>query len=539
MSNKKMPALLTFQGGGAKGIVHVGALAAVDELDLEICGVSGTSAGAMVAALVAAGYKAKELLDPDTGTHLLQSLGAAHGFIKPTDFFHPLGWTLIRGLRFVAGNVRFVLGTWLFFLAGLSYLHVWYPISGLIGIGMLLVIAVAVVALLLVGLTGVERVRGFIDVCLRTKVPSANGAVTFRDLQEAGCAPLKIVATNVSDSCAEVFSFERTPDVAVADAVAASICLPIVFRPWVFECPRFDGVDVESAKRRFLDGGMISNLPAWTLDRERARRPDCVSIAFSILPEKLEQNRSKHWLLAVAPSIISGALELHTRAIDRMVHVPIKCSLDLFAFDASAPTLREAVAKSLAAVRVRLQEQLSSDYPDLLKAACMQIQNDMLAFLERGVGIWYPGEQKAEIKTAIVGVPRGPAGELKTLYSTGYSTEVPTFDPEIMMESWRAGEAVALECDRQEGGEWPDEYWSFVIPVSFREDEANREERLNGRREAPMIVIIETDARFLFRSENGKKESEYVIASMNELVIGFCDDYRIYDALQATTGNVW
>ena len=54
-----------FQGGGAKGYAHVGALKAAEERDIKFVRIAGTSAGAIVAALAAAGYSADELLNPD------------------------------------------------------------------------------------------------------------------------------------------------------------------------------------------------------------------------------------------------------------------------------------------------------------------------------------------------------------------------------------------------------------------------------------------------------------------------------------------
>jgi NTE family protein len=60
-----------FEGGGVKGIGLVGAVAATEELHYEFCNVAGTSAGAIVAALVAAGYRAQELRD------IMQSLDYA------------------------------------------------------------------------------------------------------------------------------------------------------------------------------------------------------------------------------------------------------------------------------------------------------------------------------------------------------------------------------------------------------------------------------------------------------------------------------
>ena len=47
-----------FEGGGAKGAAFVGALEAMEKHDLWFQRVAGTSAGSIVAALIAAGYRA-------------------------------------------------------------------------------------------------------------------------------------------------------------------------------------------------------------------------------------------------------------------------------------------------------------------------------------------------------------------------------------------------------------------------------------------------------------------------------------------------
>ena len=52
---------LVFEGGGVKGIALIGALAVLEERGYEPQGVAGTSAGALLAALLAAGYTATEL----------------------------------------------------------------------------------------------------------------------------------------------------------------------------------------------------------------------------------------------------------------------------------------------------------------------------------------------------------------------------------------------------------------------------------------------------------------------------------------------
>ncbi|MBY6203173.1 patatin-like phospholipase family protein [Maritalea mobilis] len=60
-------AFCVFEGGGAKGVAHLGALKAIQQDQaLNICGYAGTSAGAVVAALAAAGWKPDELLSVDS-----------------------------------------------------------------------------------------------------------------------------------------------------------------------------------------------------------------------------------------------------------------------------------------------------------------------------------------------------------------------------------------------------------------------------------------------------------------------------------------
>lgn len=53
---------LVLSGGGARGISHLGVLAALEEYDLRPTHISGASAGAIVGALYAAGHKPAEIL---------------------------------------------------------------------------------------------------------------------------------------------------------------------------------------------------------------------------------------------------------------------------------------------------------------------------------------------------------------------------------------------------------------------------------------------------------------------------------------------
>ncbi|NMH26891.1 patatin-like phospholipase family protein [Flavobacterium silvaticum] len=63
-AQKQRPKIaITLSGGGAKGMAHVGVLKAIDSAGLKVDYVTGTSMGAVVGGLYAAGYSANEILD--------------------------------------------------------------------------------------------------------------------------------------------------------------------------------------------------------------------------------------------------------------------------------------------------------------------------------------------------------------------------------------------------------------------------------------------------------------------------------------------
>lgn len=62
---------VVLSGGGAKGLAHIGVLRVLEEAGVEVSYIGGTSMGAIIGGLYAAGYSANELdsifnsLDPD------------------------------------------------------------------------------------------------------------------------------------------------------------------------------------------------------------------------------------------------------------------------------------------------------------------------------------------------------------------------------------------------------------------------------------------------------------------------------------------
>ncbi|HUI22004.1 MAG TPA: patatin-like phospholipase family protein, partial [Methylocella sp.] len=62
-----MKAYGVFEGGGAKGYAHVGALKAIEERGIELEAVAGSSIGAEIALFIAAGFTADELFRTTEG----------------------------------------------------------------------------------------------------------------------------------------------------------------------------------------------------------------------------------------------------------------------------------------------------------------------------------------------------------------------------------------------------------------------------------------------------------------------------------------
>ncbi len=92
---------------------------------------------------------------------------------------------------------------------------------------------------------------------------AGNRRATFADFKHRGFRDLHIVASNLSRRRVEDFSFETTPEVAVADAVRMSMSIPLYFEALRFDGKKFGYGDY------YVDGGLYSNYPIHLFDQER------------------------------------------------------------------------------------------------------------------------------------------------------------------------------------------------------------------------------------------------------------------------------
>lgn len=275
-----------FEGGGAKGITHVGALAALEREKVTLAGVAGSSAGAIVAALIAVGYSAQEIYDPGK-TNILR-----RDPLNPLDPIDLLGrdkWGAIQRLRPLRSSLSTVVRAGLVLLA----LSLAAPVAAAHGHGWLAAVMIvllpmaAVLAALAVwrfahpiivqrGYFDSTELRRILNGLLRDKLKAhyiANGdpdrpvpdIVRFSDIDPDDgnvrqCRRLKIIVSDARTR--EPVTFDRTTGaVSVADAVAASSAIPIVFAP-----PEIEGAPRAAT---YVDGGLVANLPVWAFAREK------------------------------------------------------------------------------------------------------------------------------------------------------------------------------------------------------------------------------------------------------------------------------
>ena len=192
-----------FEGGGVKGIAYVGAMEELEKRNIlgSIIRVGGTSAGAINATLVALGYSNNETREILQDLDFNNFMDDSWGVVRDTD-------RLIQEFGWYKGD---------FF-------------------------------------------RNWIGQIIRAKTD--NSESTFADLeamkQKKGFRSPYFMGTNLSTRFSEIFSFEHTPRLCVADAVRRSMSIPLFFA-----ARRSSRGDV------YVDGGVLDNYPIKLFDRKK------------------------------------------------------------------------------------------------------------------------------------------------------------------------------------------------------------------------------------------------------------------------------
>ena len=482
-------AFVAFAGGGAKGVVHVGALKSLEEREVALKGVAGTSAGAIVAALVAAGFCADDLIDAASGRTILERLSEIDPKVsRATDLFGKAGWFRVRVFRFLLRlPVPFPVLVATFWaiplvlallIAWLVPKHVlWWTVGAwaATGAGLWLFYRQVVG-----GLADVRSFRNALAELLRCQLfpNEPDRVVCMGDFGRDGRPELKIVSANLSLRALHLFSADRTPDTPVADAVAASICLPVIFRPWTIN------------GELHVDGGIVSNLPAWPFDEERELDPEALTIAVEIEDRAPSRMLGRYsWLPAAVRTALFGSGELNLRVAGPAEHLALPTSFDLLDFDKSGTDAAAEVRQVAEAAGVRLDRRLFR-LPEIYRNACQVAQ----ALAVDGLGLPAGGRPGGpRIRVAVGRLERGYMHSLRLSHSVGFENDsdesmlVP-LEGSVAGAAWRERESrvetYPLAPERDLPGDanrlrrkvrWADVKWVMCIPIL---DEVSGEPRL-------------------------------------------------------------
>ena len=210
--------MAAFEGGGVKGAAYAGAYEAAAAAGIRFSKVGGSSAGSVVAALIAAGATAPSIRQRMLDTDFLALVAPPRTQDAP---FKKSGvLKLVSALSFM--NCRFLNVIVAGGLHSTSALYDWVE-------------------------------KNLREVLLEQGRSVPDRHIHFKDL----VLPLYIVATDVAQKRPKVWSCDATPDEPVALAVQSSCAIPVFFQP------------VTSGASVLVDGGAISNLPTHVFSKSK------------------------------------------------------------------------------------------------------------------------------------------------------------------------------------------------------------------------------------------------------------------------------
>ena len=418
----RVRAFVALAGGGARGVVHVGAVRALERQGVEVLGWAGTSAGAIVATLAAAGFRADDLVSEDGRRSILDRFNAVdHRVHRATDLFGFGGWPLIVLFR----EASAVLG---WFLALFATAAVALPLASVFMVahhsmsawatpvwiwdGLFACVAAAAL-LALFGLTSMARLRRSLGLVLQQRLfPDEPGRVVrMSDFDgRDGRSVLKIVASNLRSRDLELFSADNGQNAStpVADAVCASICLPIIFRLW------------KIGAARYVDGGIVSNLPAWPFDEERALDPAALTLAFDIPASAVTSSPGPlNWLPATIQTGFFGRALLNLRGMRQVELVELETSLGVLDFDLDREQLVREVGDATNAAETALDRRLFQE-PRVLRAACEAARTSVLDVLAQAGSEVLPAGGAGRVRVAVAGPDRGFVRTVRRRQTAGF-----------------------------------------------------------------------------------------------------------------------
>jgi NTE family protein len=179
---------------------------------------------------------------------------------------------------------------------------------------------------------------------------------------------------------------------------------------------RFTETNTVEIRGQFLDGGLVSNLPAWPFDEERVLDPEIGTIALSIESEEIEIG--KHWMNAILGTVINGSSMIHTRATGSTLKIPLTPKLNLMDFDVSAENVHAVVTSTASSVSFRLANELNTR--KALEVAAKALHSWFDKEVTAGAGEWCKEVAKPRIRLAIVAERGASMSSLSNVFTHGF-----------------------------------------------------------------------------------------------------------------------
>jgi NTE family protein len=252
-----------FEGGGVKGTAFLGALRCFSDAGIHCRKVAGTSAGAITAAVVAAGFSSDELEaivgDLDYMNEILSRKNPLIFNHSPEDDLSAPAWMI--------GNL---------FVTNQKGQYASEPFK--------------------------QWLSKNLDQRLKTFAPFVNGDDDRPWYQQQ---QLKIIISDISDGEMRILpddlpAYSQQPgEFSVAEAVRLSMSIPFFFEPG------------QLSGRTIVDGGILSNFPLWVYDAPRDRVPLCPTFGFQLTAVREEKKVNN--AVDILASMVDTMMVAHDR----------------------------------------------------------------------------------------------------------------------------------------------------------------------------------------------------------------------------------
>ena len=285
--------MAAFEGGGVKGAAYAGAYEQAIAAGIRFSEVAGSSAGSVIAALIAAGASAASVRERMLSTDFVALVTPPRPGEAPYRE---------SGLPFYAAALRLAKGRWLDAIeAG--------------------------------GLHNSGALYDWIEQNMREVLAEQGGdlpdrPIHFRDLP----LPLYIIATDVAQKQPKLWSRSATPDESVALAVQSSCAIPVFFQP------------VTTGTSVLVDGGAVSNLPTFVFPSNKGHQGRFAekTLAFRLKskpsPRSTEFKGALDYALGLADTLVSSATQIQQALQDGIYPVEIDAG-EVVATDFGSMTL--------------------------------------------------------------------------------------------------------------------------------------------------------------------------------------------------------